>query len=296
MYRNLNHLVTFAALAETGSFSKAARKLGLPPSTVTAHIADLEGNLGLQLVVRTTRQNRLTDQGRRLAIQAQQIVTTVENAMAGIEAEKANPVGNLRISVPFTFAADLIAPVIGRFAALYPGIRLELVVSNTVVDLITGDFDLAVRIGTLSDSSLIRRKLGTATQFLVASSAYLKTYGTPKSLEDLHHHHFIGFQLDHQLNLIGAQGLISIRLHSAIAANDPKTIAAITSTGFGIAMLPRFIVADQLADGRMEIVLPEYRPLDTDISIVYYGQSANNPRIELFASFMVATLAANTRF
>jgi DNA-binding transcriptional LysR family regulator len=263
---------------------------------VTAHIADLEANLGLQLVVRTTRQNRLTDQCRQLATRAQAMVATVEQAMAVIAADKANPVGKLRISVPFTFAADLIGPVIGQFAALYPGIRLELVVSNAVVDLIADDFDLAVRVGPLTDSSLIRRKMGSATQFLVASRTYLQKHGAPRTLDDLQHHRFVGSQPEQDITLIGPRGSVTVRVSNLIAVNDPKTIAAIVSTGCGIGVLPRFLVADQLADGSMEIVLPDYRPSDTDIAIVHYGHSANNPRIELFAAFLVATLAANTRF
>jgi DNA-binding transcriptional LysR family regulator len=293
MYRNLNHLVTFAALAETGSFSGAAHKLGLPPSTVTAHIAALEENLGLQLVVRTTRRNRLTVQGQRLALDAQRMVANVEGALAALEAEKSNPVGQLRISVPFTFAADLIGPVIGRFAALYPGIRVEIIVSNEVVDLIAGGFDLAVRIGPLSDSSLIRRKLASAANVLVASRTYLEARGAPLIVEDLQNHSFIGFHPDQRLQLTGPEGLVSLQIHSLIAANDPKTIAAIVTAGGGIAVLPRFLVAESLADGRLEIILPQYRPDFADVSAVHYGHTANNPKIELFTSFLMAELSAN---
>jgi DNA-binding transcriptional LysR family regulator len=293
MYRNLNHLVTFAALAETGSFSGAARKLGLPPSTVTAHIAALEENLSLQLVVRTTRRNRLTGQGQRLALDAQRMVANVEGALAALEAEKSNPVGQLRISVPFTFAADLIGPVIGRFAALYPGIRVEIIVSNEVVDLIAGGFDLAVRIGPLSDSSLIRRKLASAANALVASRTYLEARGAPLIIEDLQSHSFIGFHPDQRLQLTGPEGLVSLQIHSLIAANDPKTIAAIVTAGGGIAVLPRFLVAESLADGRLEIILPQYRPDFADVSAVHYGHTANNPKIELFTSFLMAELSAN---
>jgi DNA-binding transcriptional LysR family regulator len=293
MLRNLNHLATFAALAETGSFSAAAKKLGLPPSTVTAHIAALEAHLGLQLAVRTTRKTRLTAQGRQLALDARRFVGEAESALARLEMEKSVPVGQLRISVPFAFASDLIGPVIGRFAARYPGIRVEIIVSNEQVDLIAGGFDLAVRVGPLSDSSLIRRKLASAANLLVASQSYLKARGAPQTLDDLQHHSFIGFHSDQRLHLTGPEGPVSLDVSPLISANDPKTIASIVAAGAGIAVLPRFLITDCLADGQLEIILPQYRAAPSEISIVHYGHSASNPKIEFFTAFLTAEMSAN---
>jgi DNA-binding transcriptional LysR family regulator len=298
MYRNLNHLVTFAALAETGSFANAARKLGLPPSTVTAHIAALEQNLGLQLVIRTTRHNRLTEQGKRLAGDAQRMVTAVEEAMAHIDAEKAEPVGQLRVGVPFTFAADLIAPVIGRFALRYPRIGIELVISGVPSDLIVEGLDMAIRIGTLTDSSLIRRRLGTAQILLVASRDYLTKAGRPETIADLneHHHVLLGLRPTNSFSMRGPEGDVEPEFKARIAANDPKTLAAIVKAGNGLAALPRFLVADDLARGDLEVVLPQYTHRSTEVSAVYYGQSNNNPRIELFTSFLITELSKMEEF
>jgi DNA-binding transcriptional LysR family regulator len=293
MYRNLNHLVTFAALAETGSFANAARKLGLPPSTVTAHVSALEQNLRLQLVVRTTRHNRLTEQGKRLASDAQRMVAAVEEAIARVDAEKAEPVGQLRVGVPFTFAADLIAPVIGRFALRYPRIGIELVISGVPTDLIAEGLDMAIRIGALTDSSLIRRRLGTAQLLLVASHSYLNKTGRPQTIDDLSNqdHRFVGFRPAITFPMQGPEGEVEPAFDARIAANDPKTVAAIVKAGNGIAALPRFLVADDLARGDMEVVLPQYTHRSVDISAVHYGSSANNPRIELFSSFLVSELS-----
>jgi DNA-binding transcriptional LysR family regulator len=298
MYRNLSHLVTFAALAETGSFINAARKLGLPPSTVTAHVAALEQNLGLQLVVRTTRQNRLTEPGKRLAVDAQRIVAVVQETMARIEADKAEPVGQLRVSVPFTFAADLIAPIIGRFARQYPRIGIELVVSNTTADLIAEGLDMAIRIGALTDSSLIRRRLGMAQILLVASRDYLNATGRPENISDLSddHHVFVGFRPTITIPMRGPEGDVEPVFEARIAANDPKTLAAIVRAENGIAALPRFLVAADLARGDLEVVLPKYAHRSVEISAVYYGQSNNNPRIELFTSFLVVELSKMKEF
>jgi LysR family transcriptional regulator AphB len=286
MYRNLNHLVTFAGLAEAGSFAGAARRLGLPSSTVSEHIAALEKNLGVQLVVRTTRKSRLTDHGRRLAADAARMVSVVEGALAAIDADRTRPEGKLRIGVPFAFAADLIGPAVGRFSQLYPGIRLEFVLSNEVQDLIADGLDLAVRIGPLADSTLVRRSLGTQPQYLVASRSYLDARGAPTRLEELAEHCVIGFRPQQAFRFDGPQGQVELVLDCPVSANDPKTVKAITSGGGGIALLPRFLVHDGLLDGSLQVVLPAYRAGPVEMSIVQYGPARANPRAELFARFV----------
>ena len=290
MYRNLNHLATFAALAETGSFAGAARRLGLPSSTVSEHIAALERNLGLQLVIRTTRASRLTEAGLQVAQGAARMVEAAEETMARVDALVTRPEGRLRISLPFAFAADLLGPAVGRFAALYPGIRLELRISNAVEDLIAGGFDLAVRIGPLADSSLIRRSLGTAPQDLVASRAYLSANGRPERLEDLGHHALVGYRPEQTLTLTGPDGPEQLPFSARVSANDPKTLLSVVAGGAGIGILPRFLTTSGLQDGRLEIVLPEHRPVPAELFIVHYGAAAANPRADLFASFVQTEL------
>lgn len=290
MYRNLNHLVTFAALAAAGSFAGAARRLGLPPSTVSEHIAALEKNLGVPLVVRTTRKSQLTAAGRRLAANAERMVLIVEEAMAALDAERGRPEGKLKISVPFAFAADLIGPAVGQFSQRYPGIQLEFVLSNEVQDLIGGGFDLAIRVGKLSDSSLIRRKLGTQPQFLVAARSYIDAEGAPSHLDDLTDHCVVGYVPRQSLTFHGPEGQVERTFECRVSANDPKTLAAIVRGGGGIAMLPRFLVQDGLADGTLEVLLPTYRPGSVDLSIVRHGSPVSNPRADLFARFVQEAL------
>ena len=296
MYRNLNHLATFAALAETGSFAAAARRLGLPTSTVSEHIAALERNLGLQLVIRTTRASRLTEAGRQVAQGAARMVEAAEETMARVDAAVARPEGTLRISLPFAFAADLVGPAVGRFSALYPGIRLEMRVSNEVEDLISGGFDLAVRIGPLADSSLIRRGLGTEPQDLVASAAYLSANGRPERLADLGHHALVGYRPDQTFTLTGPDGPEQVPFSARVSANDPKTILSVVAGGAGIGILPRFLTARGLKDGSLEVVLPQHRPAPADLSIVHYGPAAANPRADLFASFLQSEMRRPDRW
>ena len=286
MYRKLNHLVTFAALAETGSFAGAARRLNLPSSTVSEHIAALERNLGLQLVIRTTRKCRLTDSGLQIAQGAARVVEAVEETMARAEAAAAHPEGKLRISIPFAFAADMLGPSLGRFTALFPGIKLDIRVSNDVDDLIAGGFDLAVRIGPLADSSLIRRKLGDEPQDLVASSRYLARNGRPEHLSDLDHHALVSYRPEQSFTLIGPEGPERVTFIAHVSANDPKTVLSIIQSGVGIGVLPRFLSRQGLKTGDLEIVLPQHRPEPVEISIVHYGPATATPRAHLFASFL----------
>jgi DNA-binding transcriptional LysR family regulator len=290
MYRNLNHLATFAALAETGSFAGAARRLRLPASTVSEHVAALEKNLGLQLVIRTTRRNRLTEAGQLLAQGAARMVETVAETLAGVEGVVARPTGTLRVSLPFAFAADIVGPAVGRFAALYPGIRLEISVSNAVEDLVAGGFDLAVRIGPQEDSSLIRRSLGTMTQDLVASATYLGARGRPAGLEALAGHCLVGLRPAATITFRSPDGPLTVSMEAQVSVNDPKTAVAIIRGGAGIGVVPRFLAQPGLEDGTLEIVLPEYRPPEAELSVVYHGPRGANPRADLFATFLQAEM------
>jgi DNA-binding transcriptional LysR family regulator len=291
-YRNLNHLATFAALAETGSFAGAARRLRLPTSTVSEHVAALEKNLGLQLVIRTTRANRLTEAGQILAQGAARMMAGVAETMASVEALVDRPTGTLRLSLPFAFAADIVGPAVARFAALYPGIRLEIFVSNQVEDLIAGGFDLAVRIGPLEDSSLTRRSLGTMPMDLVASPAYLATRGRPDNLAKLAGHCLVGIRPTLSLSATGPRGPETIALEAQVVVNDPKTIVSILGGGGGIGLVPRFLAQVGLEDGSLEILLPDYRLESAEMSVVYYGSGTANSRADLFATFLQTEMRA----
>lgn len=290
IYRNLNHLATFSALAETGSFAGAARRLRLPTSTVSEHVAALEKNLGLQLVIRTTRSNRLTEAGQILAQGAARMVAGVAETLAGVEALVDRPTGTLRLSLPFAFAAEIVGPAVGRFAALYPGIRLEIHVSNQVEDLIAGGFDLAVRIGPLEDSSLIRRSLGTMPQDIVASPAYLAARGRPETTGALTGHCIVGIRPSLSLKVHGPSGPETLALEAQVAVNDPKTMVAVIRGGAGIGVVPRFLAQDGLDDGTLEILLPAHRLPEAEMSVVRYGFGAANPRADLFVTFLQAEM------
>ena len=241
-------------------------------------------------MIRTTRSNRLTDAGRILAQGAARMVAGVSETLAGVEALVDRPTGTLRLSLPFAFAADIVGPAVARFAALYPGIQLEIVVSNQVEDLIAGGFDLAVRIGPLEDSSLIRRSLGTMPMDLVASPAYLATRGRPDRLADLAAHCLVGIRPALSLSATGPGGPETVALEAQVAVNDPKTMVSILRGGGGVGVVPRFLAQAGLDDGSLEILLPQYRLPPAEMSVVSYGSGTANPRADLFATFLQAEM------
>jgi DNA-binding transcriptional LysR family regulator len=196
----------------------------------------------------------------------------------------------LRLSLPFAFAADIVGPAVGRFAALYPGIKLEISVSNAVEDLVAGGFDLAVRIGPQEDSSLIRRSLGTMAQDLVSSATYLKVRGRPEGLAALASHCLVGLRPATTMSFRGPDGATTVALEAQVSVNDPKTAVAIIRGGAGIGVVPRFLAQPGLEDGTLEIVLPEYRPPEAELSVVYHGPRGANPRTDLFAAFLPAEM------
>jgi DNA-binding transcriptional LysR family regulator len=291
---NLNHLATFAAVAESESFAGAARRLRLPTSTVSEHVAALERSLGVQLVIRTTRASRLTEAGQVLALGAARMVAGVAETLAGVEALVDRPTGTLRLSLPFAFAADIVGPAVARFAALYPGIRLDIHVSNEVEDLIAGGFDLAVRVGPLDDSSLVRRGLGTMPQDLVASPAYLAARGRPDSFAALAGHCIVGIRPSVTLTVRAPHGPEALTLAAQVAVNDPKTVLAVIRGGTGIGVVPRFLTQEGLEDGSLEILLPDHRLPMVEMSIVHHGPGAANPRADLFATFLQAEMRSRT--
>lgn len=290
MHRNLNHLATFAAVAEAGSFAGAARRLGLPASTVSEHIAALETGLGLQLVARTTRRCRLTDAGRTVAQGAAKLVAAAEDALARADNLRDRPEGTLRVSLPFAFAADLIGPAVARFGDQYPGIRIDLRVSNDRDDLIADGLDLAIRVGRLPDSTLTRRSLWSEPRDLVAARGYLEAEGWPTGLDDLARHRIVGYRSEQTVTCTGPDGPASVTLRAALSANEPKTVLALVESGAGIGVLPRFLTRASLGQGRIEIVLPESRIAPMEISIVYHGRAERKPLADLFVTFLQTQL------
>src|SRR5215472_1748110 len=189
----IDAMQAFVAVADLQGFAPAARKLGLSPSGVTRLIAALEEHLGARLLQRTTRQVTLTDAGARYLERARRILADVEEAEGAVEGERTRPSGRLVVSAPFGFGRLHVSPVMSAYLKRYPEVSGELRLEDRMVSLVEDGVDLAVRIGQLPDSSLVARQVGAMRRIVVASPAYLKAHGEPKTPEALASHQIIQF-------------------------------------------------------------------------------------------------------
>jgi DNA-binding transcriptional LysR family regulator len=284
---DLNEILVFARVVEAGSFTTAAAELGMPKSTVSRKVTELEERLKARLLQRTTRQLSLTDVGRTYYDYCARIVAELEDAERAVSSLQEAPRGTLRVTAGTN--AGWLGPIVSDFLRRYPEVRLELSCSGRVVDLIEERFDLGIRAGTLADSTLIARNLGVVRWFLVATPAYLKKRGRPKSPDDLRAHDCL---------LFGAgPGSPSVKLESEgqsaqvtvsprMLVNDMDVLRASAIVGLGIGVLPGFQCVDDLLTRKLERVLRAWDIPSTPIHVVYPTARHITPKVRAFVEHL----------
>jgi DNA-binding transcriptional LysR family regulator len=259
---NLNRFAVFAAVVERGSFTAAAESLGLGKVVVSQHIARLEAELGSQLLVRTTRKLALTEAGRTFHKTCAAIMHQAEEAVTRLGRGRDIPSGTLRVTATEDFGNTLVARVIARLMVTHPELKVDLVASNAVLDVVANRFDVALRVGALRDSGLRAVRLASFRLLLVASPEYLARRGRPATPEDLPAHEWIAFSL--LPSPLGRSFLGKdkrrhrVEMRSRLAANSPTAIRALVLEGAGIAEMPDYLAADDLAAKKLVHVLPDY--------------------------------------
>lgn len=255
-------LETFVRTVEAGSFTAAAAQLGIAKSAVSRRVHELEQRLDIQLIVRSTRKLSLTDEGQTLYERATQLLLDWEEAESSVGNQQAALQGAIRVSLPLSFGHAHLGPVILQFQNQHPDLSFDFDFTDRKVDLIAEGFDLAVRIGDLSDSSMIARKLSTIRMIAVASAQYLQQYGTPETADDLKEHTELRFSLRNRkswqyITPDGQQG--DIEMPSILRANSGDFLLSAAIAHHGIAILPRFIAWPALHSGEVIEVLPDYQ-------------------------------------
>lgn len=292
-----NDLLIFAHVADLGSFSRAAERLGLPKSSVSRRLSALEQRLGERLLLRTTRRQTLTEFGHLLLEHARQVVAEVDAAAALSEHRQAAPSGRLRVSMPSDFANLLLADALAGFVAAYPGIHLELDLSPRRVDLLGEGFDVALRIGDLPDDAmLVARHLTELSIALYASAGYLARAGHPAKPEELARHNAIG--------LLGANGEVARwRLDSGasrwegtppirMTANSPELLIQMARAGVGIVAVPDAFALSDVRQGLMQRVLPDWRLPGETVSAVFPGRKLMPRKTRAFIDMLQVALGA----
>ncbi len=290
---DLADLHAFTRISDIGSLSGAARALGMPKSSVSRSLARLEAAAGVGLIERSTRHLRLTDAGRLLQGHARRILDDVgeaENALVGLIGV---PRGILRVSVGFTFAVGPLAPMLPRFLARYPEVRVALTIDNRNVDLLAENFDVAIRIGPLSNSDLIARRLTTIALWTCASPAYLAVRGTPATIEDLRGHELIGRVDRRSIWHFRAPGgePHEIEVVPGTVVPEPAVLKAVLIGGAGIGRLPDFHAADAVANGFLVRLLPEHQDDSVDVHAVYPSHRSLSAKVRVFIDMLAEHLS-----
>jgi LysR family transcriptional regulator, regulator for bpeEF and oprC len=270
----LQQFIAFAETAKHGGFAAAAREQGVAPSTLAKAVARLERTLAVKLFHRTTRQVTLTPDGERLYRRCQRVLAEVEDLQADASGTRAAPAGTLRIDLPVYYGKRFVMPLLAALMREHAGLRMDIRLTDVIDDLVRDGIDLAVRIGTLRDSTLVARRVDRQGLVLCASRAYLEARGAPRRIEDLSGHDAIVFRLptsgrDRPWQL--RQRGVAVELAPAphVRVNETEGLVDALKLGLGVCQVPDLLVQDELARGELLELLPSCRPEPMPISVVY---------------------------
>lgn len=290
----LKAIEVFIEVAQGLSFSGAAQRLGMAKGNVTKHVAWLEQTLGVQLLTRTTKSVSLTESGLSLLENGRELLDRVESIDAAVRQSVKEPKGMLRLGAPPSFGAFHLVPIITAFSSAHPDIQVVLYLDDGRTDLVAEGLDMSVRIATsLKDTSQVAQRLAVVPQLLVASPAYLKRRGTPQTIADLADHECMVHALKSPTNIWTFMGEPKgVRVHGTIRANygDPLRHAALL--GHGISMHPTYMVMQDIQEGRLVSVLPQFRPVGVDIYAVFPSRKNLPVRVRTFLDFLRQWFAA----
>ncbi|AXK82476.1 LysR family transcriptional regulator [Pseudolabrys taiwanensis] len=287
----------FVRVVDLGGFTTAARQLRLTPSAVSKLMSRLEARLATRLVNRSTRRLQLTPEGEAFYGRAVRILADLDEAEREA-ATGAHPRGHLRVNSNLPWGTRYVMPLVPRFLAQNPEITLDLVFTDTVIDLLQERADVAIRVGPLRDSSLMARKLGSSRMVVCATPDYLALRGTPASLDDLADHAGIGWTFSRVLSgwpFRTAHGVETMVPPPVARAGDGETARSLALGGIGLARLALFHVAPDIEAGRLVPVLEDFNPGDReDIHAVYLGQRGPLPaRVRAFIDFLSENIQAD---
>lgn len=286
---------SFVAVADVGSFSVAARRLGLTQSTISKQVAALETHLSARLFQRTTRSLALTDEGSLYYEAAMRALAAIDEAEAVLR-PNSEAHGLLRITMPLTLAESRLVAIIGDFLSEHPRIQIEMSISDHALNLVADNIDVAIRVGRLVDSSLVSRKIGLTRRVIVASPAYLDRHGRPQLPADLERHNCLLYSL----SASGARWQFSsgeaVTVSGTLKADSPNALRAAALSGIGVAVNALWLFEHDIESGALEIVLPTYQPEVMPVQAVLPSGRYVAARTRMFVDFVADALARDPLF
>jgi DNA-binding transcriptional LysR family regulator len=294
----LRAMATFVAVVEKGSFSAAADQLDISRTAASKLVMDLEAQLGTRLLNRTTRRVSITSAGSSYYERARRILDEVELAETEAAAQTATPRGRLRVAAPMSFGILHLAPRLKGFMDRFPDVTVDLSLNDRHVDLVEEGFDLTVRVGTLSDSSLVSRRLSTTRLSAVAAPLYLEEHGWPQCPEDLKDHACLGYAYASSQatwQFTGPDGSAhEVEVPIRLLCNNGEALLAAAASGLGIGLQPDFISHRMLQMGELVDPLPEYGGVELGIYVLFAHAQFMPLKVRTFIDYLVKSFAADT--
>lgn len=285
----LKRIGVFTRVVETKSFSEAARQLGVAKSAVSKQIAQLEKEVGVRLLNRTTRSLSLTEAGEIFYRHCAEIVNRTKIALSELREYQNQPTGTLRISSPINYGTQHLVPVIKELRTIYPLLKIDLLLEDRIINMVEEGVDLAIRIGWLQESNLVAKKICESPMVVFASPEYLAKKGQPKTPEDLQQHSWIGLSifkasLKWQFERNGQAH--NVQLQSSLKTNSVEAVIALAKTGQGISAISQFAIQDYIQSGALQLILTDYHLKASGIYAVYPHREHVPPKVRIFIDFL----------
>lgn len=291
---DLNEMAIFVHVVEAGSFTGAAKNLGLPKSTVSRKITQLEERLGVRLIQRTTRSLRLTDTGNAYYSHCARILGEIEEANIAVTQMQSTPTGTLRITAPVLFGSTVLSGLVAEYMEHHPQVVVDLILSDQRLDLVQEGIDVAFRIGQLEDSSLIGRYLGDVRGILCASPDYIERFGAPSHPDQLPEHRLITGSNWLQWHMQGPQGQeVNLQVKPRLQVNDFASLYALALSGAGIGPLPLLIAAPAIRSGNLVPVLCDWPFEASPIHALYPSNRHLSAKVRSFVDFVIDSIRPN---
>jgi DNA-binding transcriptional LysR family regulator len=297
MHDNLSRMAIFAAVVEANSFSEAARRLSLSKSAVSKQIAQLETQLGVRLLNRSTRRIGLTEAGQLYYESCARVVAEAEQVERTLGNLQATPLGTLKVNGPIAFGNSHLVPALLEFLAAHPELHAEVTLQDDYINLLEAGVDLAIRIGRLADSSLVARKLAPVRLVVCASPEYLARRGEPTTPEALADHEWLVYTVANppdRCDLVRGGERHAVRVSGRIRTNSGDVILAAARAGVGIGMMPAFMVAADIRAGRLRELLAGYDGPQTALYAVYPHSRHVTAKVRLFVDFLAERFAGGS--
>ena len=293
---------TFVRVVERGSFSAVARESRATQSAVSKQVAALERALGARLLSRTTRSLALTEEGECYFEQARRLVAEIAEAESGLRQGEQQLTGWLRVAASVGFGRLKLLPLVNSFLRAHPGVKIDLRLNDGFIDLVEQGIDVAVRIGELADSSLVARRIGTSKRVLIASRKYLRSLPkgvkAPKVPDDLRHHNCIVYtELATQNAWTFTAGpgapvpvgtVVTVRAQGNLQTNSSEVVRAAVLSGMGIGFSPTWLFEDEMAQGDLQVLLPDWPAQPMPVHLVSPSQRRQSAKVKAFADHLVA--------